>query len=155
MGPLRSKAVITAAIVIITIAGVMLLIRPGSDGQEVEKSKPGVVLEKVALVGNDKGARRWELLAGTLRQEHELVHLDQVDQLVLLEQGQPKYYIYADNGVWSPRENQLQLHSNVIVEDGAGFHLTTEQLIWDGDSDLLEFMGNTSVIIGKGGEADE
>jgi len=75
--------------------------------------------------------------------------------LVLLEQGQPKYYIYADNGVWSPRENQLQLHSNVIVEDGAGFHLTTEQLIWDGDSDLLEFMGNTSVIIGKGGEADE
>lgn len=154
MGTRRSKAIITAAIVIATIAGVMLAIRPDSGGQEA-KTDPGVVLERVELLGSEKGVHRWKLLAGVFRQEKELVYLDQIDQLVLLENGEPKYYVYAQSGVWSPRENQLRLEGGVVVEDRAGFSLATDGLVWNSQKGLLDFVGSITVTVIQGGEADE
>ncbi|HKM18261.1 MAG: LPS export ABC transporter periplasmic protein LptC [Firmicutes bacterium] len=155
MGTTRNKVISIAAIAAITIAGLMFAIRPGSDGQEIDTANPGVVLENVELLGSSKGIHRWKLTARTVRQESELVYLDHIDQLVLLEEGRPQYYIYADSGVWSPRDNRLHLYSNVVVDDGSGFDLNTDELVWDGERELMEFMGNISMNVNKGEKADE
>ncbi|NLM69892.1 MAG: LPS export ABC transporter periplasmic protein LptC [Firmicutes bacterium] len=151
----RHKAAITAIIIFTTIVGVMLLIRPESDGHEVETADPGVTLENVTLVGNNKGVRQWEVTAESLRQDNELIHLNRLDQMVVYEAEQPKYYLSAEQGVWSPKQNELHLSNNVVVEDQAGFYLATDQLVWHGTSESFEFMGNTSVTIHQGGKSDE
>lgn len=156
MGTVRSKAIITALIVIFTVVSVIMLIRPGSDGQEVEdNTTPGVLFENVALVGSDKGVRSWELAAGTLRPEKDRIYLDKVDRLVLLEDGEPKYYVYAGSGVWSPRENKLRLQGGVVVEDRTGFQLTVEELVWNSQDGLLDFVGNITVTVKQGGNGNE
>jgi LPS export ABC transporter protein LptC len=151
----RHKTAVIAVIVITTIVGVILVVRPESDGHEIETADPGVILERVSLVGNDKGVRQWELTAESLRQENSLVYLDHLDQMIIFAAEEPRYYLSADQGIWSPKQNELHLSSNVTVEDQSGFYLATNQLVWYGASEYIEFMGDTSVTIHRGGKGDE
>ncbi len=86
------------------------------------------------------------MISGQLRQEKELVYLDQIEQVVLFQEGQPKYYVYADHGIWNRDQGWLQLNNNVTVDDQAGFHLRTNRLIWHADEEVFKFTGDTVIV---------
>ena len=117
--------------------------------------EPGVSFSGVELVGRSQGRRQWELVSHNLHQEGEDFYLDQLERVILLENEQPKYYVYADNGIWSPESGSLQLRDNVVVNDNEGFWLTTDSLVWYQDRESFDFFGPTSVVFEQGGEADE
>ena len=117
--------------------------------------EPGVSFTGVELVGHSRGVRQWELVSQTLRQEGKEFYLDNLQHVILLENEEPKYYVQANEGVWNPETGRLRLYNNVSVNGDAGFHLTTESLIWHNDKQSFEFFGTTSVVFEQGGEANE
>jgi len=131
------------------------MFKPESNQPDTTEPEPGVYLQNVVLVGNQQGYRTWELVAKNVHQEGDYLYFDELEQLVLLEEQQPKYIIKAANGIWFPKQARLQLNDNVSVSDRHGFHLTTNQLIWYADAEQFEFMGSTSVTINQGGEGNE
>ncbi len=149
-----SYKILAALLIVVTFVGIIILVLPKGDGQELEEMVPGVTFENVSLVGNSGGLRQWELLAKNLRQDGELVYIDHLDRLILFEAQQPKYYVYADKAILFPNENQLRFNDNVVIQDQAGLEIVTNQLIWYGDTEFLEFLGDTTVTI-KGGNVDE
>lgn len=145
-------------VVILGVGGLVFLFGLRSDNNsELKKDEviPGVHFDNVELVGNNRGIRQWQLFSKSLRQENELIFLDELDHVIVYEENLPKYYVEAEHGIWNTREDQLTLSNNVIVHDQAGFWLTTNNLIWYSTDEAFEFMGDTTVRFERGGAVNE
>ncbi len=146
MGSLRKNLNILIIGVLICI--VILVFINGFNDTELEKVEfvPGVEFENIELIGNHKGETQWRLISQQLHQKEELVYLTKIEQVVLFSAGEPKYYVYADKGIWDRNQGWLQLTDNVTVVDEAGFRLNTSNLTWHAESEILEFVGDATIV---------
>lgn len=154
-GARRNILILVVSLVVVSL-GLFFGLRSTADSEpQVTEESPGVHFENVELVGNQGGVRQWQLSSKSLRQEGELVYLDELDHVIVYEANLPKYYVEADRGVWNPSQDRLTLNDNVIVDDQTGFWLSTNNLIWYSAEESFEFMGDTTVKFDRGGTVND
>jgi len=146
MPKMRKRTKIIGIIVIVSITILAVYFRFNNHEQPEPELTPGVEFENVELVGIHQGNRQWELISRQIRQEKELFYLDQIEQVILFQEGQPKYYVCADHGIWNRDQGWLQLNNNVIVDDQEGFRLSTNKLIWHANEEVFKFTGDTVIV---------
>lgn len=97
-----------------------------------------VQLTGTRLVGRHNGKRQWEILSAQMQQEGDVVFLQQIDQVVILKDQQPNFFVSTDRGSWHRSTNNLELHDQVEVTGPDSFWLQTTELIWKASEEVLE-----------------
>ena len=158
MAKIKPKWIVVILMVLIGL-GIYgsLVLRGGPDleSQLDPSISAGVTFSQVQLVGRADGERQWEITSGSMRTKDDIVFLDQLQQVTMLQERQPKYYIQASKGIWDRATDTLEFFDNVSLQESDGFQLWTTKMIWYAQTEELEFFGETIVEFTQGGGNDD
>lgn len=143
---LQKKSILFGFILVVLTISLAVFFRSSGEHKEEVQSEPGISFENIRLVGRNDGTRQWEISSRSLRQEEDIVHFEQLEEMILLKDDRPKYFVKAESGIWNKYLDTLHLQNNVVVEDNEGFSLATSNLIWHAGEQRFEITGDTVMV---------
>lgn len=119
-----------------------------SDPPPQATEAPGVFFTRPSLVGMVGGERQWDLRAGSMREQGDEVHLQDIEPGTLYRDGSPYLTFRADSGVWMRPSEDLYLRGNVQVFREGEPLLISDELIWRAADELLLSPGRVELFDG-------
>ena len=104
----------------------------------VAEKRPDVQLTGTRLIGRHEGKRQWEISSDSMVHDGDIVHFDRIQEVVIMQDEQPHYYVEADTGEWHRKSDDLHLYGSIVVTGPDDFRLETTRLIWRAQTEQLE-----------------
>lgn len=101
------------------------------------------------LIGRFEGKRQWEMELDTMTKQEHLVFLHDIVEVVIFHRDRPYYSVQADQGVWDRESDELTLTGNILITGQDGSQMSTEQVIWHGESEELEAPQRVAMSFGS------
>lgn len=132
--------------------------RSEEEGAEarIPLDESSVQFVRPTVIGMLDGVRQWELETERMREQGDLVYMEQIERGLLYREGEEYVTFTADEGIWNRHQDELELLGNVeVFRDGERL-LESERLVWQGRSEVLASPGPVQIAIdGNKIRADE
>lgn len=108
-----------------------------AQGEAVAQLEQGVYIAGSRLVGLHQGKRQWEIASARVFDDGDYVDMDEISEVIIFHDGEPYFYVNADEGRWHRPSNDLELRGDLTATGPDDFYLETSILIWKASEELL------------------
>jgi len=131
------------AVTVLLCAGILVFWRfamqpaPPQQTEAGPRLDQGVYISDSRLVGRRDGKRQWEITSARVRDDGDNVDLLEISEVVIFQDNEPYFTVYAEQGRWHRPTNNLELMGNVSATGPDDFALTTTRLFWEAGTEVL------------------